>query len=235
MKKKKGESTRRWLLRTLRKDFLAGLLVVVPLGVVILILVWFFSTIDNILQPVIKWIFGPGDYTGWGFGIFLVLIYIVGVLTSNIAGRRLVRFGESLLAKVPVLKQLYGASKQVVAGLSGTGLSKAAFREVVLVEFPREGMKTIAFITNEIKDKSGQKLLTVYIPTAPIPSSGYFEIVTEDKIIRTDISIDEAMQMVISSGMVSPTEIDIKGSPKGKNLGDSPPTSPSPRARKHRS
>jgi len=215
MKKKKGESSRHWLLMTLRKHFLAGLLVVVPIGVVILILVWFFSTIDNILQPIIKFIFGQ-EITGLGFAISLVLIYIAGVLASNIVGRRLIRFGESILVKVPVLKQLYSGSKQVVAGLSGTGLNKAAFREVVLVEFPRDGMKTIAFITNELTDKSGRKLLTIYIPTAPMPTSGYFEIVTEDKIIRTDISIDEAMKMVISSGMISPPEIDTEGAPKIK-------------------
>lgn len=215
MKKRKGESTRHWLIRTLRKHFLAGILVVVPIGVVILILVWFFSTIDGLLQPAIEFIFGR-EITGLGFAISLVLIYLAGVLASNIVGRRLIRFGESILARVPVLKQLYSGSKQVVAGLSGTGLNKAAFREVVLVEFPRDGMKTIAFVTNEVKSKSGQKLLMIYIPTAPIPTSGYFEMVTEDKVIRTDISIDEAMQMVISSGMVSPAEIDTKGSPKGK-------------------
>jgi len=215
MKKKKGESSRHWLIRTLRKDLLAGLLVVVPIGIVILILVWFFSTIDNILQPIIKFIFGQ-EITGLGFAISLVLIYIAGVLASNIVGRRLIRFGESILVKVPVLKQLYSGSKQVVAGLSGAGLNKAAFREVVLVEFPRDGMKTIAFITNELTDKSGRKLLTIYIPTAPMPTSGYFEIVTEDKIIRTDISIDEAMKMIISSGMISPPEIDTEGTPKIK-------------------
>ena len=215
MKKKKGKSTRHWLLRTLRKHFLAGILVVVPIGVVILILVWFFSTIDSLLQPIIKAIFGQ-EITGLGFAISLVLIYLAGVLASNIVGRRLIRFGESILARVPVLKQLYSGSKQVVAGLSGTGLNKAAFREVVLVEFPRDGMKTIAFVTNEVKNKSGQKLLMIYIPTAPIPTSGYFEMVTEDKVIRSNITVDEAMQMVISSGMVSPAKIDTKGSPKVK-------------------
>ncbi len=223
--KKKGESTGHWLLRTLRKHFLAGLLVVVPIGIVILILYWFFSTIDSLLQPIIKATFGQ-EITGLGFAISLVLIYITGVIASNFIGKRVIRFGESILARVPVLKQLYSGSKQVVAGLSGTGLNKAAFREVVLVEFPRDGMKTIAFVTNEVKDKSGQKLLMIYIPTAPIPTSGYFEMVTEDKVIRSNITVDEAMQMVISSGMVSPTEIDTKGSPKGKlsDSGDSPPT-----------
>jgi len=223
--KKEGKSSRHWLLRALRKNFLAGLLVAVPIGIVILILTWFFTTIDSILQPVIKAIFGQ-EIIGLGFIISLVLIYLAGVLANNIVGRRLINFGESILARVPLLRQLYSGSKLVIAGLSGTGLDKAAFREVVLVEFPRQGMKTIAFITNEIKDKSGKKLLTIYIPTAPVPTSGYFEIVSEDMVIRTDIPIDEAMQMVISSGMISPAELDIEATPKGKKSSSDtgPPT-----------
>ena len=181
-------------------------MVIVPTSVVILILVWFFSTIDSLLQPIIKAIFGQ-EITGLGFAISLVLIYLAGVLASNIVGRRLIRFGESILARVPVLKQLYIGSKQVVAGLSGTGLNKAAFREVVFVEFPRNGMTTLAFITNEMTDKSGGKLYAIYIPTAPVPTSGYFEMVTEDKITRTDISVDEGIKMVISSGMILPNDV----------------------------
>ena len=223
--KKEGKSSRHWLLKNLRKNFLAGLLVAVPIGIVILILTWFFTTIDSLLQPVIKAVFGQ-EFIGLGFAISLVLIYVGGVLANNIVGRRLINFGESILARVPVLRQLYSGSKLVIAGLSGTGLDKAAFREVVLVEFPRQGMKTIAFITNEIKDKSGKKLLTIYIPTAPVPTSGYFEIVSEDMVIRTDIPVDEAMQMVISSGMISPAELDIEGTPKGKKSSSDtgPPT-----------
>lgn len=223
--KKEGKSSRHWLLKNLRKNFLAGLLVAVPIGIVILILTWFFTTIDSLLQPVIKAVFGQ-EFIGLGFIISLVLIYLSGVLANNIVGRRLINFGESILARVPVLRQLYSGSKLVIAGLSGTGLDKAAFREVVLVEFPRQGMKTIAFITNEIKDKSGKKLLTIYIPTAPVPTSGYFEIVSEDMVIRTDIPVDEAMQMVISSGMISPAELDTEGTPKGKKSSSDtgPPT-----------
>lgn len=209
--KKEGESSGHRLIRTLRKHFLAGILVVVPLGVAVLILVWVFNAVDDVLQPIIKGIFGR-QIPGLGFGIAIVLVYIVGVIASNFIGKRVIRFGESLLGRVPVFRQLYIGAKQVVQGLSGAGVNKAAFREVVFVEFPREGMKTIAFVTNELSDKSGKKLLTIYIPTAPVPTSGYFEIVTEDKVTRTDISVDEAMKMVISSGMIAPGEVDVEGS-----------------------
>ena len=213
MVKKEGESPGHWLLKNLRRSFLAGILVVVPLGIVVFILVWFFVNVDNILQPIIKTIFG-NEIIGLGFAVSLILIYLIGLLASNIVGQKLISFGESILARVPVLRQIYTGSKQVVASLSGASLNKAAFRDVVLVEFPRQGMRTVAFVTNELKDKSGQKLLTIFIPTAPIPTSGYLQIVTEDKVTLTDLSVDEAITMIISSGMVSPPMIDTKMPPK---------------------
>jgi uncharacterized membrane protein len=210
--RKEGEPFGRWQLRVFRRHFLAGILVVVPIGVVILVLIWFFTSIDNVLQPLIKAIFGR-EIIGLGFGFTLVLIYLVGIAAENFIGRRLIRLGESTVERLPLLRQIYSGSKNVVAGLSGTGLNKAAFREVVLVEFPREGMQTVAFVTNEIKDEAGKTLLNIFIPTAPVPTSGYFEIVREDRVVRTKIGVDEAMQMVISSGMISPTEINTKGTP----------------------
>ena len=207
---KEGENKGHWITRNLRRNFLAGLLVIIPVSIVILVLAWLFVNIDNVLQPIIKAITG-NEIVGLGFVISLVVIYLVGLLTSNIIGHRLVRFGESIMARIPVARQIYHGSKQVMAGLSGTSLSKAAFREVVLVEFPRPGMKTIGFVTNEMKDKSGKPLLAVYIPTAPVPTSGYFEIVPLDMVTRTDIGVDQAMQMVISSGMISPEIIDTEG------------------------
>jgi uncharacterized membrane protein len=206
--KKRDEPFRYWLLKALRKHFLAGILVVVPLGIATWILVWLFISIDNILQPIITGVFDR-PITGLGFGVAIILIYVMGIIAENIIGKRLIHFGESLLTKVPLFRQLYTGAKQVVEGLSGAGVTKAAFREVVFVEFPREGMQTIAFITSEITEKSGKKLFTIYVPTAPLPTSGYLEIVTEDKLIRTDIPVDEAMKMVISSGMILPTRMDI--------------------------
>ena len=211
--KKKDESTGHWI-RVFRKNFLAGILLVVPLAIAVWILWWVFSSVDSLIQPVIEAIFGR-PIQGLGFAIFLVLIYITGVIASNYLGKKIIRFFESLLTRVPVFRQLYIGAKQVIEGLSGAGMNKAAFREVVFVEFPRDGMTTLAFITNEITDKSGRKLFAIYIPTAPIPTSGYFEMVTEDKITRTDIPVDEGIKMVISSGMILPDEVTV-GKPPAK-------------------
>jgi uncharacterized membrane protein len=200
-----GESFRHRITRYLRKNLLAGVLVITPLAVVILILYWIFSNVDNIAQPVIEAISGR-KIPGLGFAIFLILIYIVGIIASNYLGKRIVRFFESLITRVPVFRQLYTGAKQVVEGLLGVGMNKMAFREVVFVEFPRDGMSTMAFITNETIDKYGQKLYTIYVPTPPTPTSGLFEMVPEDRITHTDIPIDEGLKTVISCGMILPDE-----------------------------
>jgi uncharacterized membrane protein len=145
-----------------------------------------------------------------GFGIAIVLVYVIGLIANNFFGGKILAFSESLLTKIPVFKQLYIGFKQAVEGIAGTGVNKAAFREVVVVEFPRKGMRTLAFITNELIDESDRKVFSIYVPTAPVPTSGYFEMVTEEMITRTNISVDEAMKMVMSSGMISPNKIDMK-------------------------
>ena len=203
------KSNENWFGKNLRRNFLAGLLVLVPVALVIFVILWFFHTIDGILQPIIRIFFGH-TITGLGFAITFVLIYLVGILASNIVGRRIIQFGEWLVGKLPVLGQLYNAAKQAMASISGVSRTKAAFREVVLVEYPRKGLRTIGFVTNEILDSDGRKLVAVYLPTTPVPTSGWVILVTEDQITRTNISVDTAMKMVISGGIASPSEINAR-------------------------
>jgi uncharacterized membrane protein len=214
--RKENESRRHWLLAALRKYFFAGLVVIVPIAAAILALIWIFNSIDNILQPVIRDIitwFDPG-YTrekiiGLGFVITILLIFITGMIASNYVGHKLIKFGESMLARVPIFRQIYAAIKQVVDAISGANFNKAAFRKVVFVEFPLKGMKTIAFVTNEQVDPRGNKLYSIYIPTSPTPTSGYYMIATTDKVVLSDITVDMAMKMVISGGIISPPVIEV--------------------------
>ncbi len=196
-----------WIIRKLRTHFIAGILVVVPIAVTIWIFVWLFTTVDSWLQPIITRIYGQ-PIAGIGFGITLVLIYLIGVIVSNFVGRRLVRYGESVLARIPLAWQLYNGIKQIMQSFSAPG--KTGFMQVVLVEFPRKGMRTIGFITNESYDKSGERLLNVFIPTAPNPTSGFLQIAREEEIIRTNISVEEALRMVVSAGRVSIKEVGDK-------------------------
>jgi uncharacterized membrane protein len=190
--------------RKLRTQFGAGILVVVPIGVALLILVWLFTYIDNIAQPVAVWLLGH-TIPGLGFGILALLIYLTGVVATNIIGKKLIRYGESLLARVPLFRYLYTGIKQIME--SFVTPREGGFLRVVLVEFPRKGMRSIGFVTNESRVESGEKLLNVYIPTTPNPTSGFLEIVRESEVIRTSISIEDALRMVVSAGKVSVQEV----------------------------
>lgn len=193
--------------KKIRGQFLAGVLVVVPVGASILILVWIFTSIDNILQPLIKAIFG-NPIPGVGFAATIILIYIIGIIAKNVIGKRVIQYGESLLSKVPVFRQLSNGIRQILEAFASP--NKTGFMQVVLVEFPREGMRAMAFVTNELKDTTGEKLLSVLIPTSPNPTSGFLQIVKEKDIIRTNVSVDEALKMIVSAGRMTPDEVQDK-------------------------
>ena len=198
------KTSRKQVGKKLRAQFITGILIIVPIGAAILILRWLFFSIDNILQPVAESLLG---YTipGLGLGITVVLIYLAGVVATNVIGRRLIRYGESLLARVPLFRYLYTGIKQILQSFATPG--EGGFLQVVLVEFPKKGMRAIGFVTSESRVESGEKLLSVFIPTSPNPTSGYLEIVRENDVIRTNISVDDALKMVLSAGKVSLQEV----------------------------
>ncbi len=198
------KTSRKQVGRKLRAQFITGILIVVPIGAAILILRWLFFAIDNILQPVAESLLG---YTipGLGLGITVVLIYLTGLVATNVIGRRLIRYGESLLARVPLFRYLYTGIKQILQSFATP--REGGFLQVVLVEFPKKGMRAIGFVTSESRVESGEKLLSVFIPTSPNPTSGYLEIVRENDVIRTNISVDDALKMVLSAGKVSLQEV----------------------------
>jgi uncharacterized membrane protein len=202
-----------WLGGKLRAQFLTGILVVVPISATILILIWTFAAIDGILQPVIKAIFDRA-VPGVGFAVTVVLIYLVGVIASHVGGRAMIQYGEILLTKVPIVRQLYTSIKQITESFSSP--DKTGLMQVILVEFPRKGMRSIGFITNESSDESGNKLINIYIPGSPNPTSGFLQIVREEEIIRTNIPISEAMKMIVSAGRLSSPEIGEKFADGGR-------------------
>ena len=204
----------RWLGRGLRRYFLTGLIAMIPIGITVGILAWVFTTIDNILKPVITPIWGH-PVPGIGFGITILLIFLVGIIASNVVGKRVISYGESLLSKVPLVRPLYAGTKQLLESFSIP--QKGGFIQTVLVEFPRKDIWTIGFITNESVTQSGETQLNIFIPTAPNPTSGFLQIVKEEEVIRTDIPIDGALKMIVSAGKVSPQEVSDKLSGKANN------------------
>ncbi len=199
------KASRSGVRKKLRSQFLTGILVVVPIAIVIIILVWLLGLIDRVMEPLIGAVVGHQVRTVMSLVVMIGLIYVVGVIASNIGGKKLIGWAESLFfGKIPVVRQIYNGMKQILQAFSTPMDAESGFVAVVLVEFPTKGMKTIGLVTNEAYEESGEKLLYVFIPTAPNPTSGYLEIMKESDVIRTDMSIDDAIKMVVSAGKVSP-------------------------------
>lgn len=190
------------LQTSLRHRFIAGLLVVVPLWLTYIALRFFFRILDGFFAPLVKRSFGF-SVPGLGFILLLAFIYLIGMITSNILGRSLVHFWESILTRIPFVKNIYHGAKQLIHTLS---LSKnSGFKRVVFVEFPRPGLLAIGFVTSSVQDQAnGKRLIGVFIPHTPSPTSGMLEFVPESDIIETRLTIEEGIKMVISGGIVSP-------------------------------
>ncbi len=190
--------------KKLREYFFLGILVVMPIAVAILILAWIVTSIDNILQPVITSIMG-NSIPGLGFIIMIIVFFLVGAMTSIIGGRRLINIGGILLGRIPVFSPIYTTIKKIFDIFSTNG--KDGLRQVVLVEFPMKGARTLGFVTNESLNSTGEKLLHVYVPTAPNPTSGFLQIMKEENVTPTNLSIDDALKMILSAGKELPPEI----------------------------
>jgi uncharacterized membrane protein len=155
----------------------------------------------------VKDIFGR-EIIGVGFGVICVLILIVGAIATNNIGKRIVRWGESLLGKIPITRTVYDGIRQVIQSFSEPG--KTGFMQVVMVQYPRKGVYTIGFITNEHIDENGKKLINVFVPNSPNPMTGFLHIFDDVDVIRTDITIEEGLKMVVSAGRTSPKDVGDK-------------------------
>ena len=198
------------MLLKLRKYLITGLLIWVPLGVTALVIKLLVEMLDKtlLLLPV-AWrpanLFGF-DIPGLGIVVSALFIFITGFLITNFAGRRLVAWGESWLERIPLVRSIYSALKQVTETVLSP--DKKSFRQVVLIEYPRKGIWIIGFQTSnspeEFNQLSGEKLLTIFIPTTPNPTSGFIIMVPEKDTIKLDMDVEDALKMVISLGVVTP-------------------------------
>lgn len=182
-----------------------GIITIVPFAATIGILYWLFINIDGILQPAIEAFWGR-KIPGVGFAATFVIVLVVGLIAGNVIGKSLLRWVESAIPGMPVVHQLYSSIKQIAESLSTPkGMSRMP---PVIIEFPKKGMRALGFITSELTGEGGKKLYVVYIPTVPTPAGGFMQIVEESDIIRTDISIEDAIKMVVSAGSVVPDSIE---------------------------
>lgn len=197
------------LRASLKRYFFTGLLIITPIWGTVLILKTLFVTVDGILGDFLARLVTKDYYVpGLGILTLIALIFLTGLLGANIIGRQIVKWWEELLHRVPVVRGIYSTLKSMMDILSFQEREK--YNRVVLIQFPKQGSYCFAFVTGtargEAQDLSPETLLNVYVPTSPNPTSGYFLMVPEKEVVPLDISVEEAMKLIVSGGLYSPTQ-----------------------------
>lgn len=201
------DSERVTAARFVRSRLISGLFVLVPVWVTIVVIGAAFSAMSSLLSPLVgmlPWALPPLAERAISVVAFVLLVFVCGAVASRMVGRRLLAWGESLILRVPLVKSIYSASKQVVDAISLT--KKAAFKSVVMVEYPRPGLKAIGFVTGVSADGAGRRWCRVFIPAAP-PTSGFLELVPIEEVEATDLSVEQGLKMIISGGFIAPDHI----------------------------
>ncbi|BAZ37819.1 hypothetical protein NIES4101_37440 [Calothrix sp. NIES-4101] len=203
------------LKQDLKNDLIAGLLVVIPLATTIWLTITIANWVINFLTQVPKQL-NPFDGLHpilvnilnllVGLAVPLVSILAIGLMARNIAGRWLLDFGEKFLQAIPLAGQVYKTLKQLLETILKD--SNGKFRRVILVEYPRRGIWAIAFVTgvisNDIQSQMSRPMLSVFIPTTPNPTTGWYAVIPEDEVVNLSISIEDAFKIVVSGGIVAP-------------------------------
>lgn len=199
-----------WGPSTLKKYFITGLLIWVPLAITVWVLALIVRTMDQsllLLPEALRPERFLGIYIpGIGALLTLLVVFLTGLVTANILGQKLIRFWEGVLARIPVVKSVYYSVKQVSDTLFSS--NGEAFRKALLVQYPREGSWTIAFLTGQpggdvVNHLPGDHV-SVYVPTTPNPTSGFFLMMAKTDVVELDMSVDEALKYIISMGVVAP-------------------------------
>lgn len=217
------------LKQDLKNDLIAGILVVIPLATTIwlsfIIANWAINFLTRIpkqlnpfdgLNPLVT------NLLNFGVGLVVPLAFIllIGLMARNIAGRWLLDVGEQLLQAIPLAGSIYKTLKQILETLFRD--SKTKFRRVVMIEYPRKGIWTLGFVTGQasypIQSHLSKPMLSVFIPTTPNPTSGWYAIVPEDEVINVAISIEDAFKVLISGGIVNPNQDSLPNNSKSLNL-----------------
>ncbi len=202
-------------LNSIKQNFIAGIIVIIPFGLTAFILYklirWivkiFSKTPAKILAPLTELPQSVFEIITFSIGIFttLFLVLFIGALARNYLGRRLVGFGEVIISKIPFARTLYIAIKQIIETLFFTADMKN-LKRVGMVEYPRKGIRSIGFITGSTEpgqhhNKTDQNLVSIFIPTTPNPTSGYYIMVPKEDVIELDISVEDAFRLIVSAGL----------------------------------
>lgn len=191
------------VLAHIKKTFVTGLFILIPLGITLFILKFLFNFADGILGPYLARIFtaitrhetyipGMGMVTG------AAVIYLAGLLATNVPGTQIIKWWDEVLSKIPLVKSIYTPSKQLTHMFKE---GKTSYRRAVFVEWPRRGVRAVGFVTAEL-ERDGEKMIVVYVPTMPNPTSGFALFFHEDEVTDCGMSVEEAIRFIVSSGVV---------------------------------
>jgi len=196
------------LFTSLRNSFFTGVVVALPIGVTIWLISGFVGMVDTKVKPLIPSHFVPDwvfSIPGLGIIISIVALWMLGAIATNILGSRLLRFGENLVSRVPLVRNIYKTLKQIVVTMARQ--KDQAFKEVCLLEYPRKGLWAIGFITSDLKGAPADHLkgsyACVFVPTTPNPTSGFLLFVKRTDLKILDMTPEEGAKMIISGGMVA--------------------------------
>lgn len=199
--------------KKIKNYFLAGLLLLLPISLTIYILSLILSLMDGLINLLPQWL-QPETYIGFkipglGLVLTLVVVLLVGVLAKSYLVRKLVEFGEKILGGIPLVRGIYISIKQFAQTVFSE--NNKNFKRVVLVEYPRKGMYTLAFVTGvsegEVQQKTRRKVINIFVPTTPNPTSGFYLMVPEDDVIYLEMSVERAFKQIISGGIVTSDSI----------------------------
>jgi uncharacterized membrane protein len=209
-----------------RGSFLAGLAVILPGALTLAVVKWLFGTVAGFTDSLL--FFLPSNITHdelgrthWYWSLVAiamatVAITLIGILARNYLGKRLIDFADNLMLRVPLLNKIYGTIKQVDQAFASG--KKSSFQTVVLVEYPREGIYSVGFITSEqadeVYEKTHKKCVCIFIPTTPIPTGGFLIIVPEEKVIKLDMSVADGLKYIISIGAISQERLAVSDLPR---------------------
>ena len=202
-------------LSRVRNYFLTGIIVTAPIAITFAVAMWVINWIDSKVVPLIPSSYNPQEilqqHTGFhipGIGLLVVFIglTLIGFLAAGLLGRFVVRVGENLLNRMPIIRSVYGALKQIFETVLRS--SSRSFREVALIEYPRRGIWAIGFITTkttgEVRSEIKEEVVNVFLPTTPNPTSGFLLFVPRKDLIILDMGVEEAIKMIVSAGIVTP-------------------------------
>jgi uncharacterized membrane protein len=200
------------LASRIRNYFLTGLIVAGPVAVTLWLIWWFVTWVDNWVRPFIPLAYRPETYLpvdvpGFGLVIAFVALTLLGFLTANLVGSKLISFGEDVLSHMPIVRPIYRTAKQIFQTLfSGSGSS---FRKVGLVEFPAPGMWSLVFLTQSPTAEISARLpqiehVSAFMPCTPNPTTGFFFYVPRRDVVELDITVEQAMQLLMSAGIIQP-------------------------------